>query len=70
VVTPWMVVLTPPGPFGDVGAPVANEQGELVALVADGGANPHGYARFTDAGAIRAVLRAWRDGGGGPCPTK
>ena len=56
--TPWMVGMEPTGPFCDLGAPVIDDQGFLVAIGASQQANEGGYlSQFIDVDSIKAILR-------------
>jgi hypothetical protein len=58
-ITPWTVGMEPTGPFCNLGAPVTDDDGALVAIGAVDQASEGGFsAQFIDADAIRTVLKA------------
>jgi hypothetical protein len=57
--TPWMVGMEPKGPFCDLGAPIVDDDGNLVGLGFDSPASGGGYlAQFFDVDKIRETLEA------------
>ena len=58
-ITPWTVGMEPTGPFCNLGAPVTDDEGTLVAIGAVNQVSESGFsAEFIDADAIRTVLDA------------
>jgi len=59
--TPWMVGIEPKGALCELGTPIVDDDGNLVALGFDSPAGGGGYlAQFYDVGEIRALLEDYR----------
>jgi len=60
-ITPWTVGMEPTGPFCNLGAPVTDSEGALVAIGAADPVSESGFsAQFFDVDAIKTVLAADR----------
>ena len=57
--TPWMVGMEPKGPFCELGTPIVDDEGKLVALGFDSPESAGGaMTQFFDVGEIKATLEA------------